>query len=179
MGFATLTGDIELLTRFGDRVGNLGSDATMRGLHAELADEALFQVQDQFARERDPYGRPWFPKKFPNGRKTLVASGKLIKSFRRLYLGPDCVIIGSTAGHAIFAQTGTGIYGPSGRRIYPKSGKALRFRGAGGKFIYAKSVEGSRRRMLFPIKAAPSPIWMLAMKRRARAYLQRRISRAA
>jgi phage gpG-like protein len=181
MGIGTLTGDLDSLVLFGERVGALGSDRVIRGLYKELADEALFQIQDGFAKERDPYGRPWFPKKHNDGRRILRgASGKLIKSFRRLYLGADAAIVGSTAFHAKFAQTGTGIHGPSKRRIYPKLGRALRFKGPGGKFIFAKSVEGSRQRMMVPLKGLPAPIWMLAMRRRAKSYLQRRVmSRAA
>jgi phage gpG-like protein len=175
----SLTGDLDVLIRFGDSVAKLGSPDTLRAVNAALADEALFLVQDQFAKERDPYGRPWFPKKYPNGRKTLVGSGKLIKSFRRFYLGPDCAIVGSTAFHAQFAQSGTGIYGPRKSRIYPKRAKALRFKGAGGKFIFAKSSEGSRQRLLFPVAGVPSPIWMLALRRRAQAVLRSRITRTA
>lgn len=171
-----LTGDFDELVAIGNRVAKMGSPAAMRALSAELADEALFQIQQGFAQERDPYGRPWYPKKYPDGRKTLRGqSGKLIGSFRRLYVGPDAAIIGSTARHAIFPQTGTGIFGPSGSRIYPKRGKALRFRGPTGGFLYAKSVEGSRQRMMVPKQGIPAPIWTLAIKRRAQAFLRKKL----
>lgn len=173
---ASLSGDFSKLTAFGERVGAFGSPATMRQISKEIADEALFQVQKGFVEQRDPYGTPWFPKKFPDGRSILRGtSGKLERSFVRLYAGPDAAIIGSKAREAVFAMSGTGIYGPSGRRITPKAGRALRFK-AGGRWMFAKSVEGSRQRLMMPTPHRNSVYWGKAFQARVSAVLRARMS---
>lgn len=175
----SLTGDLSVLVAFGERIGKMGSPAAMRGLNAALGDEALNLIQQGFAKQQDPYGRPWFPKRFPDGKKILRSGGALEKSWFRSYVGPDVVIVTSRARHAVFAQRGTGIFGPSRQRIHPKTGRALRFRGPGGGFIFRKSVAGSPARMMVPTKAMPSLIWNRALRARALAYLRGRQLKAA
>jgi hypothetical protein len=172
----SLTGDFSKLEAFGRRVEKLGSDASMRALARDIADEALFQVQKGFVEQRDPYGSPWAPKKFPDGRSILRGtSGRLERSFVRLYVGPDAVIIGSKAAYARFIQSGTGLYGPSKERIAPKKGKrAMRFK-SGGRWMFAKSVEGSPARMMVPSGTRLPPDWARAIKQRTIAFLRNRL----
>jgi phage gpG-like protein len=173
---ASLSGDFSKLTAFSNRVAAFGSPALMRQISKEIADEALFQVQKGFSEQRDPYGPQWFPKKFDDGRKILRgSSGKLERSFVRLYAGPDAAIIGSKVRYAGFQQTGTGIYGPSGRRITPKNGKALRFK-VGGRWMFAKSVEGSRQRMMMPSPHRNSVYWGKAFQARVSSVLRARLA---
>lgn len=175
----TLTGDLSALTRFGNKVASLGKPSTLTALSKELADEALFQVQRGFVEQRDPYGRPWHPKKYPDGRRILRGkTGQLERSFRRVYAGADGAIISSRAPHAIFTL-GTGRYGKSGQPIKPKRAKALRWRGPGGKWVFAKQVEGSRQRLLLPLPGQPSPIWQKALTERARAFIMKRLGKVA
>ena len=172
---ASLSGNFGALTAFGNRVGAFGSPAMMRQISKEIADEALNQVQKGFSEQRDPYGPPWFPKKFDDGRKILRgSSGKLERRFIRLYAGPDAAIIGSRAREATFAQTGTGIYGPRKQRITPKKGKFLRFK-AGGRWVFATSVEGSRQRLMMPTPHRNSIYWGKAFQARVSAVLRSRL----
>lgn len=172
---ASLSGDFGKLTAFSSRVAAFGNPATMRQISKEIADEALFQVQKGFSEQRDPYGPPWAPKKFNDGRKILRGtSGRLERSFVRLYAGPDAAIIGSKSRYAIFAQTGTGIYGPRGQRITAKSGKSLRFK-LGGRFVFAKSIAGSPQRLMMPTPHRNSIYWGKAFQARVSAVLRARL----
>ncbi len=175
----SLNGDFGKLAAFGNKIGSLGSPATMRAISKEIADEAIFQALAGFQKEQDPYGRPWYPKKYPDGRNILRgATGKLMRGFVRLYVGADAAIIGNRAPEARFAQSGTGIYGPSKSPIRPKKGRFLRFKVA-GKYVFAREVEGSRQRLIFPQKWRNSPIWSRAFKTRVSAYLRGRLSSRA
>jgi len=175
---ASLSGDFGKLTAFGKRIGGLATPAFARGINKEFADEALYQVQVGFAQEKDPYGTPWFPKVFNDGRKILRGkSGKLERSFFRRYVGPDAAIIGTNNPEARF-QGGTGIFGPSGKRITAR-GRALRIPGTGrgGKngAMFFRSVKGARPRLMVPQQWRPSPIWNRALRQRAAAYILSRV----
>lgn len=173
---ASLSGDFGSLTAFGNRVGGLANPSFMRQVSKEIADEGLNLVQVGFSQQRNPYGSPWFPKKYPDGRSILRgSSGKLERSFIRLYAGPDAAIIGSKAREAVFAQSGTGIYGPRKQRITPKRGRALRFK-IGGRWAFAKSVEGSRQRLMMPLEHRPSIYWGKAFQARVSALLRNRLA---
>lgn len=172
----SLDGDFGALTAFGNRIEALGSPATMREVAKAIADEGLNLVQVGFSEQRDPYGPAWAPKKFDDGRKILRGtSGRLERSFVRLYAGPDAAIIGSKAREAIFAQSGTGIYGPRKQRITPKNGRFLRFK-AGGQWVFARSVEGSRQRMMMPSPRRNSIYWAKAFQRRVSALMRARLA---
>lgn len=172
---ASLSGDFGALTAFSNRVAAFGSPSTMRQISKEIADEALNQVQVGFSQQRNPYGSPWFPKKYPDGRSILRgSSGKLERSFVRLYAGADAAIIGSKAREATFAQTGTGIYGPRKQPIRAK-GRAMRFK-AGGRWVFAKQVEGSRQRLMMPTPHHNSIYWGKAFQARVSAFMRGRLS---
>lgn len=173
---ASLDGDFSKLTAFGNRVGAFGSPATMRAIGKEIADEAIFQANKGFAEQRDPYGVPWAPKKFSDGRGILRGrSGRLGRSFVRFYVDNQVVVIGNKAPEAKFAQTGTGIFGAKHQRITPKNGRALRFK-AGGRWMFAKSVEGSPQRLLMPKPHRNSVYWSKAFHGRVAALLRARMA---
>jgi len=176
MAFGSLTGDFSKLTAFTNKIGKLSSDATMRGLAKEIGDEMLFQVQVGFSKSQDPWEKPWASKKFADGRGPLRGqTGKLMRSFVRVYVGPDAVTIANKQPYASFPQTGTGVFGPTKSRIYPKNRKALRFKTA-GKWMFASSVEGSPARPMMPTHGNPlPPTWSRALQARARAYFLKRL----
>lgn len=56
------------------------------------------------------------------------------------------VRVGNSVNYAMAVHEGTGVYGPKGRPIRPRRAKVLRFKGKGGKVIFARSVRGTRGR---------------------------------
>lgn len=170
-----LDGDFGALEAWGERAGSLGSNASMRGLSRELADEGLFQVQLGFQQQRDPYGLRWARKEFPDGARILHRSGRLRSSWRRFAVFVDGFTIGSAAWYSKFHQSGTGIYGPRKRPIRPKRAGVLRFK-AGGRFRFAREVRGSVPRKMVPDRGRPSQRWSIAFRTRAIAYLSQRMS---
>lgn len=177
--FGQLSGDIESLTRFGDRVAEIGNQRTLARLNTELAKEAIVQARDGFREERDPYGKKWPPKVFPDGRKILRQSEKLYNGFQIVRANAQGFEITNREEHAKFTF-GTGIYGPRKQRIYPKRARALVIGGSQGRSASSgqftrnrafASVKGSPQRLIVPLAGKPSPIWQRAFKRRATAFL--------
>lgn len=177
--FGQLTGDLEALTRFGDRVAEIGSQRTLTRLNKELAEEAIIQARDGFREERDPYGKKWPRKVFPDGRKVLRGSTeKLYNGFRVLRADARGFEMGNVEPHAKFTF-GTGLYGPNKRRIYPKTAKALVIGGSQGRASSGQftrnlafhSVKGSPERLIVPVAGRVSKIWQTAFKRRATKFL--------
>lgn len=172
---ASLDGDFGKVTAFGDRVGSLATPAFMRQVSKEIADEGLNLVQVGFSTQTNPYHSPWAPKKYPDGRSILRGnSGRLERSFVRLYAGPDAATIGSKARHAVFAQRGTGIYGPHKRRIAAK-GKAMRWK-SNGRWVFARSTEGSPQRLMMPLEIRNSIYWAKAYQARVSALMRARLA---
>lgn len=177
--FGMLAGDLEALTRFGDRVAEIGSTKTLTRLNKELAAEAIIQARDGFREERDPYGKKWPAKVFPDGRKILRKSEKLYNGFQVLRADSNGFEITNVEPHAVFTF-GTGIYGPRKQRIYPKTARALVIggsqgrSGATGQFtrnMAFRSVKGSPQRLIMPVGNRSSPIWQRAFKQRATKFL--------
>ena len=175
----TLTGDFGGLERFAKKIEKLSSPTALTSLSRALADEALNLALDGFSKEQDPFGRPWFPKRYPDGRKILRgATGQLGRSFFKAAVSADGFTIGNKARHAPFVQKGTGIYGPKHKPIVPKAGKALRFRGPNGKFMFRKSSDGSPPRPILPTSGKLPPAWNVALNKRAVAFLKKRLGRS-
>lgn len=170
-----MTGDFKALEVFGKRVGKLASATSMRGLSRAIGNEVLFQVQTGFATRTDPYGEPWAPKRIPDGRPALSGkSGKLRAGWYLKYVGPDAVIAGNRQPYGAF-QSGTGVYGPTGQPITPKRGKALSWKGAGGRRFAFKSVRGAPPRLMVPRKGELPITWNRAIAAAAREYLAARL----
>lgn len=177
--FGTLAGDLNELTRFGDRVAEIGSQRVLTRLNTELAKEAIVQARDGFREERDPYGKKWPAKVFPDGRKILRQSEKLYNGFQVISANGQGFLIGNREPHAKFTF-GTGLYGPSKQRIKPKTARALVIGGtqgrssASGQFtrnLAFRSVKGSPQRLIVPLPGKPSKIWQAGLRRRATAFL--------
>lgn len=177
--FGSLAGDLEALTRFGDRVAEIGSARVLTRLNTELAKEAIIQARDGFREERDPYGKKWPPKVFPDGRKILRHNDKLYNGFRVTRANANGFEITNVEPHAKFTF-GTGIYGKRGQRIYPKRARALVIGGSQGRNastgqftrnLAFRSVKGSPQRLIVPLPGKPSPIWQRALKKRATNFL--------
>ncbi len=177
--FGMLAGDLDALTRFGDRVGEIGSQKTLARLNSELAKEAIVQARDGFREERDPYGKKWPAKVFPDGRKILRKSEKLYNGFQVLRADANGFEITNVEPHAKFTF-GTGIYGPRKARIYPKTARALVIGGSQGRSgssgqftrnLAFRSVKGSPERLIMPVAGRTSKIWQAAFKRRATKFL--------
>lgn len=66
----------EWIRRFGEAPPKMMT--TMSRLQAE---EAIGLIADGWKKQADPYGRPWKPKKRPDGRAILVRSGRLRNSW--------------------------------------------------------------------------------------------------
>lgn len=177
--FGQLTGDLEALTRFGDRVAEIGSKRVLTQLNKELAQEAIVQARDGFREERDPYGAKWPRKVFPDGRKILRKSEKLYNGFKVLRADSTGFEISNVEDHARFTF-GTGLWGPRKQRIYPKQARALVIGGSQGRAagtgqytrnLAFRSVKGSPPRLIVPQGSRRSSIWDRAFKRRATAFL--------
>lgn len=171
-----LSGNSATLEVFGQRIGKVGSNATLTGLARSLGDEALFQVQIGFVSHTDPYGHPWAAKVIPDGRPPLEGlTGKLRAGWRIRYAGPDAVTIGNNAKYAKF-QLGTGIYGPTGRPIVPKRAKMLSWKMGGQRFFF-RSVRGAPPRLMVPQPGHVSTTWLRALTARAREYMRSRLAK--
>lgn len=59
-------------------------------------------IADEFNKTQDPYGVKWAPKKIPNGKPTLINTGKMRKSFRYFRRG-----IENNIYYSRFHQDGT------------------------------------------------------------------------
>lgn len=178
----TLTGDFAGLERFTQKVSDLGGDRALTALNKALGAEAIVQARDGFREERDPYGKPWAKKAFPDGNKILRKSGKLYAGWYLSSVSAQGYTIANREDHSKFTF-GTGIYGKSKKPIVPKNGRALRIpgaagRGVGGRFksgaLFVRSVKGSPQRLIVPLSGRPSPIWMRGLRKAATKFLVER-----
>lgn len=176
--FGTLTGNLDELDRFTEKVGSLGGSRALTRLNKALAEEAIVQARDGFREERDPYGKKWPKKAFPDGNKILRKSGKLYAGWYISSVGPRGYTIDNREPHAKFTF-GTGLFGPNKRRIYPKNARALVIGGSQGRNVASgqftrnlafRSVKGSPQRLIVPLANRPSPIWQRALKKRAQKF---------
>jgi HK97 gp10 family phage protein len=82
--------------------------------------------------------------------KVPQRTGQLHASISRLpvegtLLGGDLSItVAAGAPYATFVEFGTGIHGPRKQRIYPKTKQAMRWRGGGGEWVFARSTAGMK-----------------------------------
>lgn len=108
------------------------------GLMKVLGQALVRTVQDRFASETDPWGRPWAPllpayaqfKRNPNILQEAGARGGLLGSIH-YQAGLRQVVVGTDKVYGAIHQFGG--------TIRPKGAKALRFR-LGARLVYAKSV---------------------------------------
>lgn len=102
------------------------SDNMRIDLSDHLGHKALELVQEGFAKEQDPYGTSWEPKKYHNGRKILVASGDMQASYE-VDIKKDGFRITNDVPYAGFHQSGTD-HMPA-RKTIPDDGTLGRWEG--------------------------------------------------
>lgn len=160
-----ITGDFRALKRMQANVKDMATPKWRRGLAANLGEEALNQVAEGFARERDPYDRPWKKsiRAREQGGQTLSASARLRRSFTRrgVQARPDGFTIGSNVIYALTHQKGA--------VIKPRNGKYLRFR-VRGRWVQVKRVRIPMR-MMVP-EGELGRRWSDAFEQATAAYIQ-------
>ena len=102
----------------------LASDRWRFALTNQLSIESLKQVDQCFARGRDPYGRAWASKKKPSG-PILQKTGALRRSWIRSAVLPSAFRIESISPYAAAHQYGTQHIVP--RAFIPYALKGLGF----------------------------------------------------
>lgn len=102
-----LTGDFQTLDRWERALGALASDKLRFRVADDMADATLGFVAEEFREERDPYGKPWRPKKRPDGRGILRGkTGRLIK-FRKGSVSQRGYRVDAGANYFSYHQRGT------------------------------------------------------------------------
>lgn len=69
-----------------------------------MADEAIGLAADGFREERDPYGKPWAPKKVPDGRKVLSGPTGRLKKFGRKVVDHGGFRVGPVVDYGVYHQ---------------------------------------------------------------------------
>jgi phage gpG-like protein len=144
-------------------LGRLATPAWRQELSANIAEEALEQIAEGFARQVDPSDRPWKKSGRASrvGGQTLSKSGRLRRSFSRgVVAKPSGFTIGT---NVLYAKTHQ-----DGKTIRPKTAKALRFK-VGGAWVTAAKVKIPRRRMV-PAGKLP-PRWERALREAAEDFI--------
>jgi phage gpG-like protein len=116
-----LFGDFQTLKRWEKSIGQLASRGLAFDCANEMAEAHLRQVAREFETERDPFGKPWKPKKRPDGRKILRGKTGNLRRFRKATINQRGYKIGTTAPYLRFHQSGTSRMAQ--RRVLP--GKRL------------------------------------------------------
>jgi phage gpG-like protein len=168
-----LTGDFAGLQRKIDQLSK--PEKALAQVAEAMCDETLNLINECFASETDPYGKPWAPILLRSG-KILQDRGGLAASWHRKRVSVAGFRVGNGKSYASYHQTGTGIYGPHKTPIVPTSGKALAFSfhsatrvfGKGGKrlknpkaimsSVVVRSVKGAPARKMIPDDGKPIPI---------------------
>lgn len=153
-----MRGDYAKLDRIIKKVDRLGNTQHLRSLTDNLAEEAIDLVLECFRTETDPYGTPWAPKVFNDGRRVLVGKTTNLKRSwgRRAAIRRSDgrgFRIASSMIYAKWMQNGTGIYGPKRRRIRPINAKCLAFFAQG--YVTTSTARSLRRYMSSAFKVNP------------------------
>lgn len=99
-----LTGDFHTLDQWERSLGELASPKLAFEVADAMADATLGLVAEEFANERDPYGKAWAPKKRPDGRMILRGkTGRLIK-FRKGAVNQHGFRVDAGADYYVFNQ---------------------------------------------------------------------------
>jgi hypothetical protein len=172
-----VSGDFAKLQKLAQRLANLSGQNAMTAVSSAMADAAIELIDEGFDQERDPSGRPWHEKVFPDGRAVLQGkSGNLRRSFYKKQVSSRGFDVASSDPKFAFHQGGTGKYGPHGGRIYPKKGKRLGFKVGGHLYGFA-SVAGAPKRKMLPDAGKSPGYWTARLKTRAAIILREKLSR--
>jgi len=112
------------------KLAELDRGSPLRDLAKAIGEEAVGQVQEGFRAERDPYGTPWKPITYRDGR-ILRDRGTMLASLHVASTSESEVRIAMGVWYAIVHQ--------EGRTITPRVAKALRFE-VHGRPVFAQSV---------------------------------------
>ena len=102
-----LTGNFGALERWERQLGRIADGRVAFEIADDMADVALGLVAQDFARESDPFGNPWAPKKKPDGRAILRGKTNRLVQWRKAYVNQYGFRVESVAPYAKFHQTGT------------------------------------------------------------------------
>jgi hypothetical protein len=102
-----LDGDFGKLLQWQAALREIGSPRFSFGVASEQADVAIGLVAEGFGRESDPYGKPWAPKKRPDGRRTLRGKTNRLVKWRKTFVNQHGYGIASAAPYARHHQRGT------------------------------------------------------------------------
>jgi hypothetical protein len=191
MARSGLTGDFGKLRRMAGSLQRLGGASTVRALALNLAEESIERIQEGFAGQRDPYGRRWRKKVFPDGRPVLVGkTARLRRGWHVASATAHGFRVSPSVWYAITKQRGSGIYGPHGRRIRarggarlgvgvsgPRSSRALAIPLPSGGTLFRRSVAGERPRLMVPTRSRGLPrAWRLSFVHVAKDFIRSRLS---
>ena len=149
----TLKGDFKALQKWQAQLNN--TTELLQVVSENLAEEAIDLVKEGFATETDPYGKKWAALQLRSG-KILQKDGGLKGSWNPKRVTKKGFMLASGKAYAVYHQDGTGLFGPKNRRITPKKAKALKLGKSG---LIRRSVKGSPRRLMVPVKDALPPAW--------------------
>lgn len=163
-----LKGDLAKFRRHIAKIERLSTPEAMVKLTDNLAEEAVDLIIDGMAAQHDPYGKPYAPKVFGDGRAILVGATVQLRrgnSWKRVRSDGRGFKVSCNVPYAIYHQKGTGIYGPKRRKIVPVRAKALSFEAAklvspkskkwGSTRVFLRSVKGCKQRKMVPDKGLP------------------------
>lgn len=102
-----LTGDFQKLAKWANAIGELESPKLRFQVADEMADATLGLVAQGFARQSDPYGKPWAPKKKPDGRPILRGKSGKLAQFKKGVVSPSGFRCDMGAPYGVFHQSGT------------------------------------------------------------------------
>lgn len=102
-----LIGSSDAVAALARAIGRMGRVDFRRELLAEMADEALRLVREEFFVSRDPYGMPWAPLKRQRfGAGPLLRTGRMQGRIRRRVFGDGFALM-SPVEQSTFHQYGT------------------------------------------------------------------------
>jgi hypothetical protein len=104
---ASFSGDMGKIARWSSAISKLDSLGFRFQVADTLSDVSLGLVAEGFARETDPFGRRWAPKKRPDGRRILRGETNRLVQFRKAFVNQHGYRIESRAPYGHYHQTGT------------------------------------------------------------------------
>lgn len=102
-----LTGNFGALARWEQQLGKISDGRVAFEIADEMSDRALALVAEGFAKESDPFGRRWAPKKRDDGRPILRGETNRLVQYRKAFVNQHGFRVESRAPYARYHQTGT------------------------------------------------------------------------
>lgn len=124
MATIKVSGNFARLRTLTNKVKDLVGAGPLTALNTNLAEEALYQVRQEFRGQRDPYDDGWAPLKHRRGR-ILRDTGRLANSFSRVSVSRKGFVIASGAEYASVHQYGAKYTAPGGSTSRNKRGRII------------------------------------------------------